>query len=175
MATPRSLYPERRQLPFSQRGSHRYRATPRADAIARYCPCSLGINICTPLQLGHTGAGAVFVLLRRSAAHAAGAFDDAVADDRDGSLTHDHVAARGAGNAAGGRLIRALAHFAAGPAERRRGDGLALAAISTCPDRIVHPLQRHQTAAAVAHCGADPDVELLGFCYGAANDAVCFI
>jgi hypothetical protein len=61
-----------------------------------------------PLQLRDTGSGAVFVLLRGTAADAAGAFDDAVAHDRNGPLTHDHVAARGGGNAARGRLVGAL-------------------------------------------------------------------
>src|SRR5215471_11843712 len=90
-----------------------------------------GVDAGVSLQLCDTGAGAVLVLLRGAATDAAGPFDDAIADDRNCTLTHDHVAARGDGDAAWGRLIRALAHFAAGPAERRRGDGLALAAIST--------------------------------------------
>src|SRR6185295_19601506 len=91
-------------------------------------------------QERHAGLGAVFVLLRGAAADAAGAFDDAVPDDRHGALAHDHLTARGGGDAARRRLVGARRHLAAGPAERRRGDRLSLAAISRAPDRIVHAL-----------------------------------
>jgi len=60
------------------------------------------------LQLRDPRPGAVFVLLRGAAADAASALDDAVAHNRDSPLTHDHVAARGGGNAARGRLVGAL-------------------------------------------------------------------
>src|SRR6266404_7767877 len=126
------------------------------------------------LQLRDAGPGAVFILLRGAAANAAGALDDAVADDRHGTLAHDHLAARGGGYAAGRRLIGAFGHLAARTAEGRRRDGLALAAIGARPDRVVHALQRDQSAAAVAHRRTDLDVELLGFRQGAANDAIGF-
>jgi len=64
------------------------------------------------LQLRDTRPGAVFVLLRGAAADAAGPFDNAVANNRNGPLTHDNVAARGGGDAARGRLIGPLGQFA---------------------------------------------------------------
>src|SRR6266404_8879677 len=118
------------------------------------------------LQLRDAGPGAVFILLRGAAADAAGALDDAITDDRNRPLAHDHLAARGGGNAAGGRLIGALRHLAARTTERRRRDGLALAAIGARPDGVVHALQRDQSAAAVAHRRTDLDVELLCFRQG---------
>src|SRR5690349_8047641 len=87
------------------------------------------------LQLRDACPGAVFVLLRGAASNAAGALDDTVADDRDGALAHDHLAAGRGGNAARGRLVRPLAHLATGSTEGRRGDSLALAAIGARPDR----------------------------------------
>src|SRR5437773_367505 len=113
------------------------------------------------LQRLDAGAGAVLVFLRGAAADAAGAFDDAIADDRDRALAHDHLAARGRGDAARRRRIGTRLHLAAGPAERGRGDRLPLAAIGAAPDRIIHALERDQPAAGVAHRGADLDVELL--------------
>src|SRR5439155_25719148 len=99
-----------------------------------------GADAVRDLQLRDASAGAVLVLLRGPAADPAGAFDDAVADDRHRALTHDHLATRGRGDAARGRLVGARRHLAAGAAERRRGDGLALAAIGARPDRVIHAL-----------------------------------
>jgi len=107
--------------------------------------------------LGDTGSGAVFVLLRGTAADAASAFDNAVAHARNGALTHDHMTARRDGDTARGRLVGALGQFAARPAERRRGDGLAPAAIGTRPDCVAHALQPDQAAAAVTDLGTHPE------------------
>src|ERR1700726_2013627 len=91
---------------------------PAAAASAHPLPrCGRGIS-----QLLDAGAGAVLVLLRGAAADPAGALDDAVADDRHRALTHDHVAALGRGDAARRRLVGPRLHFAAGAAERGRGD-----------------------------------------------------
>src|SRR5260370_42184241 len=107
------------------------------------------------LQLFDPGAGAVLVLLRGAAADAAGALDDAVSDDRHRALAHDHLAARGGGDAARRRLIGARRHLAAGPAKSSRGDGLALAAVGAGPDPTVHALQRDEPPAGGDHPGAD--------------------
>src|SRR5215472_8457903 len=127
------------------------------------------------LQLRDACPSAVLVLLRGAAADATGALDDTVADDRNRALAHDHVAARRRGNAARGGLVGPLGQFSARPAKRRRGDGLALAAVGARPDRTVHTLQRDQPAAAVAYRGADLDVELLRFGQGAADDPIGFV
>jgi hypothetical protein len=50
-------------------------------------------NFTRVLQLRDAGAGAVFILLSGAAADAAGTLDDAIADDRNRSLAHDHMAA----------------------------------------------------------------------------------
>src|SRR5438309_3926136 len=113
------------------------------------------------LQLRDASPGAVFVLLRSAAADPTSALDDAVADDRDRALAHDHVPARRCRNPARSGLVGALGHLAARPTEGRRGHGFALAPIGARPDRVVHALQSHQPAAAVANRGADLDVELL--------------
>src|SRR5579884_866508 len=127
------------------------------------------------LQPGDAGAGAVFVFLRGAAADAAGADDDAVADDRQPALTHDHVPALGGGDAARGRVVGARGQLAARPAERGRGDRLALAAVDPGPDRIVHAAEGDQPAAGVADRDADLDVELARLGDGAGNDAVGFV
>src|SRR4051794_18608008 len=80
------------------------------------------------LQLLDPGPGAILVFLRGAAADAAGANDLAFAEDRHRALAHDHFATRCGGDAARGRLVGACGHIAAGAAERRRGDRLALAA-----------------------------------------------
>src|SRR5216684_3268384 len=126
------------------------------------------------LQLRDAGAGAVLILLRGAAADPAGAFDDAVAEDRYRALAHDHLATRGGRDAAWGRLVGARRHLAAGAAKRRRGDRLALAAIGARPDRVVHALQRDEAPAAVAHRGADLDVEISRLCQRAGKDAIGF-
>src|SRR5438067_9580978 len=120
------------------------------------------------------GPGAVLILLRSPAADPASALDDAVADNRHGALAKDHLAAGAGGNPARCRLIGARLQFAAGAAERRRGDRLALAAIGACPDRIVHALEGDEAAAGVDHRGADLDVDLLRLGDGALNDPVGF-
>src|SRR5215470_3898419 len=127
------------------------------------------------LEFRDAGSRAIFVLLRGTAADAARAFDDAVADDRHRPLTHDHVAARCGGNAARGRLVSPLAQLAAGTAEGSRGDGLTLAAVSARPYRVVHSLKRDQAAAAIADCGADLDVQLPSLRSGALDDAIGFV
>jgi hypothetical protein len=81
-------------------------------------------NFTRVLQLRDAGAGAVFVLLSGAAADAARTLDDAITDDRNRSLTHDHVAALRRGNPTRRRLVGALCHLAAWTAERSRGDGL---------------------------------------------------
>jgi hypothetical protein len=81
-----------------------------------------------PLQLRDTGAGAVFVLLAGATADPAGALDDAIAYDRNRSLGHDHVAALRRRKPAQCWHVGTLGHFAAGAAECRRDDGLALGA-----------------------------------------------
>jgi len=124
------------------------------------------------LQLRDAGAGAVFVLLTGATADAAGALNDAISDDWDCSLAHDHVAAFSRGNPARRWLIGALRHLAARTAECCRGDGLALARIGARPDRVVHALERNQPAAGIADRGADLDVQLLCFCQGAPKDAL---
>src|SRR5207237_2807774 len=122
----------------------------------------------------YPGPGAVLVLLRGAAADTASADHDAVLQDRHRALAHDHLAAGGRGDAARGRLVGARLHVAAGAAERRRGDRLALAAIGACPDRVVHALERDEAAAGVDHRGADLDVDLLRLGDGALNDPVGF-
>src|SRR5215471_18152821 len=128
-----------------------------------------------PLQFRDAGSRAIFVLLRGTAADAAGAFHDAVADDRHCPLTHDHVAARRGGNAARGRLVSPLAQLAAGTAEGSGGDGLALAAVCARPYGVVHALKRDQAAAAIANRGADLDVQLPSLRQGALDDAIGFV
>src|ERR1700758_4642052 len=86
------------------------------------------------LKRRQAGASAVFILLRGAAADAAGALDDAILDDRYRTLAHDHVAAFGQGDTARRRLVGPFGQLAARPAERRRGNGLALAAIGARPD-----------------------------------------
>ena len=93
------------------------------------------------LQLRDAGAGAVFVLLTGAAADATGALDDAISEDWDCSLAHDHVAALCRGNPARRWLIGALRHLAARTAECCRGDGLSLVRIGARPNRVVHALE----------------------------------
>src|SRR5271165_1895329 len=131
-------------------------------------------NFTEVLQLRDAGAGAVFVLLSGAAAYAAGTLDDAIADDRNRSLPHDHMAALRHGNPARRCLVGALFHLAAWTAECSRGDGLSLACIGACPYRVVHALKRNRPAAGIADRGADLDVQLLCFCQGAPKDAIGF-
>src|SRR5271166_4495754 len=107
-------------------------------------------NFTGVLRLRDTGAGAIFVLLSGAAADAAGALDDAISDDRDCSLAHDHVAALCHGNPARRWLIGALRHLAAWTSECCRGDGLALAGIGARPNRVVHALECNRPPAGIA-------------------------
>jgi len=71
--------------------------------------------------------------------------------------------------------VGARRQFAARPAECRRGDGLALAAIGARPDRIVHALQRDEAPAGIAHRRADLDVKFARLRQRAAEDAIGFV
>jgi hypothetical protein len=61
-----------------------------------------------------------------------------------------------------------------GSAEGRRCDGLALAAVHTRPDGVVHALKRDQATAGVADRGTDADVEFPGLRHCAFRDAAGF-
>jgi hypothetical protein len=100
--------------------------------------------------LRDASAGAVFVLLSGAAADAAGTLDDAIADDRNRSLAHDHMAALRRGNPARRWLVGALCHLAAWTAECSRGDGLSLACIGARPYRVIHALKCNRPAAGIA-------------------------
>src|ERR1700722_4943261 len=144
-----------------------------AGTFKRVAPCAdLGF---ARLKFGHAGAGAVFVLLRRAAAHATGTLDGAAAQDRYRALAHDHVTAFRGGNPGGRRLARPFREFAAGTPESGRRDGFALAAIGARPDRVVHALERHQTAAGITYRHADLDVEFDCFRHRARDDAIGFL
>src|SRR5262245_34464305 len=126
------------------------------------------------LQLADAGLGAVLVFLAGAAADAAGALDRAGADDRHRALAHDHVAAGVRRDATERRMVGALGQRAAGPAERRRGDRLALAAVDAGPACVVHALERDQAAAGVADRNADVDLERLRLVQRAADYLVGF-
>src|SRR5260370_920913 len=94
-----------------------------------------GRKVLIQLEFRDARLGAVFVLLRGAAADAAGALDDAVADDRHRALAHDHLSAPSGGNAARPRLLSARRHRDAVPPrgvcglrrrrERAEKDGVA--------------------------------------------------
>src|SRR5204863_2997045 len=99
-----------------------------------------------PLDLRHARPRAVLVLLGGAAADAAGAFDDAVADDGHRALADDHVPALGRGDALDDRAPGALLELAAGAPERDRGDGLPLGAIGAGPDGAIHAVEGDEAA-----------------------------
>src|SRR6267378_5008903 len=99
------------------------------------------------LQLRHTRARTVLVLLRGPASDATCAFRHAVADDGHRALAGNHVPALRRGDALDDRAPRALGELAAGPPEGRRRDGFALRAIGAGPDRAVHAIEGHQAPA----------------------------
>src|SRR5215470_3304813 len=123
---------------------------------------------------GNPRPRAVLVLLRRPAAHAAGADGHAVAHDRHRALARDHVPALRRHDALDDRGSRPLLELAAGPPERHRGDGLALRAVDAAPDGAVHAVERHEPAAGVAHRHADLDVHLARLVERALHDRVGF-
>src|SRR4029450_4911067 len=125
-------------------------------------------------EFSHSGARAVFVLLRGAAADAAGAVDHAVADDGKGALARDHVSAFGGGDALDDRASRALGQLTAGTREGGRGDRLALRTVGAGPQRAVHAIEGDQASAGVAHRHADPDVALLGFGQRPLHDLIGF-
>src|SRR5580704_14837909 len=86
-----------------------------AGTFKRVVPCA-DLSIAR-LKFGDAGAGAIFVLLRRAAAHATGTLDGAAAQDRHRALAHDHVTAFRGGNPRGRRLARPFRELATGPPE----------------------------------------------------------
>src|ERR1700745_3573662 len=81
----------------------------RSSILTIFIGVSSKLWCASALQLRDARPCAVFVLLGGAPADATGALDDAVADDRNRSLAHDHVAARSCGNAARRRLVGSLA------------------------------------------------------------------
>src|SRR5207245_10870506 len=68
---------------------------------------------------------AVFVLLRCSSSDATRAFQHAIADDRNGALAGDHVAALGRNDALDDRTPGALGQLTTRTREASRSDGFA--------------------------------------------------
>ena len=95
--------------------------------------------------------GAVFVLLGRTAADAAGADELAVPEDRHRTLAIEHVIAFRVRDAAQGRMIGAFRQVAARSAKGRGCHRLTLTAETAGPHGAVHPLEGNQTPAVVAN------------------------
>src|SRR5262249_2691521 len=131
-------------------------------------------TIVLTLELRHPGAGAVFVLLRRSPSDTARAFQHAITEDRHGALARDHVAAFGRDDALDDRAPGALGQLTTRPREASRSDGFALAAVDAAPDRTVHAIEGDQATAGVTDRDADPDLHIPGLVDRTLNDLIGF-
>src|ERR1700730_13099761 len=128
----------------------------------------------TILELRDTRTGAVLVLLGRSAARSARAFDDAIADDWHRALARDHVPALRRHDVLDDGAAGALGKLSTGTPEGDRRDRFALGAVGAGPDRSVHPIEGDQAPARIADGRADLDVQLFGLVERPLHDPVRF-
>jgi hypothetical protein len=126
------------------------------------------------LELGDTGASAVFILLSRAATHPTSAFDQTIPYNRHRSLAGDHVSPFSRSNPPNNRGIRPLGELAAGTRECGRSDSFALAAIDTSKNGSIHPIEGHQTPTGITYGHADLDVQFIRFGNCTFDDSVCF-
>jgi hypothetical protein len=106
------------------------------------------------------------------AADAAGADQDALAEDRHGALAIEHVVAFGRGDAAQGRMVGPRRQIATRASEGGRGHGLALAAEGAGPHGAVHALKGKQPSAGVAYGDIHSGAHLVRLLDGAGDDAI---